>query len=72
MPRGRGPCRGPIHGSRVPEGEDAAVGGDEPVAGLVGRRADADDRALQGETASRPVEARGPEVEDAAVGPDHP
>ena len=56
----------------VAEGEDAAVGRDEPVAGLVGRRADADDRALQGDAAGRPVELGGTEREDAAVGADQP
>ena len=56
----------------VAEGEDAAVGGDEPVALAVGRRRHADDRRVEREAAGAPVEAGVAEGEDAAVGRDEP
>ena len=54
------------------EGEDAAVGGDEPVAagGRIGRHAD--DRLVEGDTAGGSVERGGPEAEYAAVTGDQP
>ena len=54
----------------VPEGEDTAVGGDEPVPAAVGRRGRADDRFVQcGATFG--AEERGAEREHTAVGGDH-
>ena len=56
----------------VPEAEDAAVGGDEPVTGAAGRRRDAHDGSLQRRTAHGAVEGGGTEGEDAAVRADQP
>ena len=53
--------------ARIAEGEDAAVGGDEPVAAPVGRGGDADDGALEMQRAGGAVELGRPEAEDAAV-----
>ena len=51
----------------IAEGEDATVGGDQPVAAAVGRRRDAHDGTLQVDRARRTVELGGAEGEDAAV-----
>src|SRR5581483_4184041 len=51
----------------VSEGEDAAVGGREPVAPAGRRRGHAHDRLVQGDGARRAVEAGVAEGEDAAV-----
>ena len=56
----------------VAEGEDAAVGGDEPVAVAGGRGGHADDRLVQLHVAGRAVEPRVAEGEDPAVGGDEP
>ena len=56
----------------VTEGEDAAVGGDQPVAEAVGGGGDADDRCVQGRAAGRAVEAGVAEGEDPTVGGDQP
>ena len=56
----------------VAEAEDAAVGGDQPVAGAVGRRRHADDRLVQVLAAHGAEEAGVAEAEDAAVGGHQP
>ena len=53
--------------ARVAEREDAAVGGNEPVAASVRRRRDADHRLVEVHRARRAVEPRGAVAEDAAV-----
>src|SRR5207302_1663272 len=57
---------------RVTEGEDAAVAGDQPVAGATGCRGHADDGLVQAHGAGRSVEACVTEGEDAAVRRHHP
>ena len=56
----------------VTEGEDAAVGGDEPVALAVGRGRHADDRLVEGDGTGRAVEGGVTKGEDAAIGSDKP
>ena len=56
----------------VAEGEDAAVGGDEPVAVAGGRGGDADDGRGEAAAAGGAVERGVAEGEDAAVGGDEP
>src|SRR5229473_2140165 len=58
--------------ARVAEGEDAAVGGDEPVALRVGGGGHAPDRLAEAERPGGAEEARVAEGEDAAVGGDEP
>src|SRR4029077_663770 len=54
------------------EGEDAAVGGDQPVAAAVGGGGHADDGLVEVEAAGGAVEPGVAEGEDAAVGGDEP
>src|SRR5205823_5555939 len=56
----------------VAEGEDAAVGGDEPVAPAGPRGRHGHDGLVERLAPHRPVEGGGAEGEDAAVGGDHP
>ena len=65
------PPSGAVEGG-VAEAEDAAVGGDHPVAVPVGRRGDADDGPVQPQRARRAVEVGVAETEDAAVGRHQP
>ena len=58
--------------ARVSEGEDAPVGGDEPVAGAARGGCDADDRLVENDVPRGAVEARVSEGEDAPVGGDQP
>ena len=57
---------------RVAEGEDAAVGGHQPVAAAVGRRRHAHDRLVERDASRRAPELRAAEGEDAAVGGHQP
>ena len=56
----------------VSEGEDSAVGADEPVAVSVGGRGDTDDGLVEVGVAEGAVEAGVAEGEDSAVGGDEP
>src|SRR5258706_540625 len=64
-------ARGPEEAG-VAEGEDAAVGGHEPVAVAGGRGRHAHDRLVQPQVAGRPGEGGVAEGEDAAVTGDEP
>ena len=55
---------------RVAELEDAAVGGEQPVAAAVGGARHPDDRPVQRDVAGAPAELLVAEREDAAVGRD--
>ncbi len=57
----------PVEGG-VAEGEEAAVGGHQPVALAVGRGGHAHHRLVQTHASGRPVEAGVTEGEEAAVG----
>ena len=65
-------CAGAAEKRRVAEGEDAAVGGHQPVAVAVGSRRHADDRLVEVNRSGAAVELRVPVGEDTAVGRDQP
>src|SRR5438128_2088107 len=65
------PARGAGEGG-VAEGEDPAVGGDEPVPLAARRRRHADDRPVEGGSAGGAVERRVAEGEDPPVRGDEP
>src|SRR5207302_2723453 len=56
----------------ITEGEDAAVAGDQPVAGAVVGAGHADDGLVEAQVAGRAVAAGGAEGEDAAVAGEKP
>ena len=58
--------------ARVAEGEDPTIGSHEPVAAVIGRGRDPDDRPLEGQRPRRPVELRGAEGENPPIGADQP